>query len=181
MPSCPKCGKEVLPEANFCPNCGAILPMKPTPQVKEKKKSSKPIYVVALVLIIVVSGLGIYLSRPPPKLSKDIFEHDFQSPTVVVVEIRCTTLSPSIEWYNGHWSGVIGVSGQSSSIEGFGNKNYTFYRSSTFDNEIVTAVIQKQGSGYWHLGVTIITDDGRWLAMEGTEAQYGIVTVSWMG
>lgn len=172
MSTCPKCGKEIPPEANFCPNCGATLePLEPGPPPKIKKKRPR-IAIIIILLVIVVPT--IYLLIP-------------KGPNEVIVRITCLYCfdeKGKKKLGAGFWSGVVGTLGQSRSIAGMGNKTYTFTRPSPFSKMVVTAVIQKEDSYYspiWALLVTIETPEGKILASEYTVVRYGIVTVSWKG
>jgi len=75
--------------------------------------------------------------------------------------------------YNGYWSGSVGSTSSSKSVEGYGDRTYTIE-----EGGIVSAVIQKQEDSSNTLTVTIYDDDGNVVSRDSTSASYGVVTVS---
>jgi len=65
MPSCPSCGRELHPEAQFCGHCGYTLLIKTTTSTKQEvvKSTPKKRYALSIFLIamIAVQGLGLSL------------------------------------------------------------------------------------------------------------------------
>jgi TM2 domain-containing membrane protein YozV len=58
LPACPKCGKETGPYADYCPSCGASLPLSPLPAPSAPQETTRKNATLATLLSLVCPGLG---------------------------------------------------------------------------------------------------------------------------
>lgn len=62
MPYCPKCGKEVTPEAVFCPSCRTTL--RPTERGRERYIKRRNLIGFIMIALIALAPVFLYMTRP---------------------------------------------------------------------------------------------------------------------
>jgi len=146
MPVCDKCGYNNRENNQYCVNCG--FPLRTMQGEQKTWATGKPTEwsKIAIGVIIALVVIGTIWGMMPKSAT---------------IRIESNTT----------WSGSIGGDGQSRTVEGSGNRDFTV------SGRIIVAVVQKQ-TGYGFLKVSIIVG-GNTVAYESTWASYGVVTVSW--
>jgi hypothetical protein len=150
MKKCSSCGYINREENNFCAKCGKVLVYhQPLPQSAQPSVYPAKV-IIGIIALLLIVGFMLWSFNNTPGLTESEFTIQINSDT--------------------NWSGAIGGLGGQRTVSGTGSTSFTI------DSSIVSACIQKQ-TGWGALTVSI-SNNGKVVARQTTDAAYGVVTVS---